>query len=132
MGYRKLYEAVGYLFHSIAFADKKITIPETNALTNAVKEKWVSIEKGRDAFGTDEAHYISITFDYLAESEMPVDESWEYFENYFNENKELFTPELKNLIYSTSHSIANATASISKSESDLLMHLKKLLNIKTT
>jgi hypothetical protein len=127
MGYRKLYEAVGYLFHSIAFADKKITIPETNALTNAVKEKWVSIEEGRDAFGTDEAHYITISFDFLAESEMPVDESWYYFENYYKENKEKFTPELKDVIYSTASSIASATASVNKSELIMLSHLKRLL-----
>jgi hypothetical protein len=127
MGYRKLYEAVGYLFHSIAFADKKITIPETNALTNAVKEKWVSIEEGRDAFGTDEAHYITISFDFLAESEMPVDESWDYFENYYKENKEKFTPELKDVIYSTASSIASATASVNKSELIMLSHLKRLL-----
>jgi hypothetical protein len=127
MGYRKLYEAVGYLFHSIAFADKKITIPETNALTNAVKEKWVSIEEGKDAFGTDEAHYITISFDFLAEVEMPVDESWDYFENYYKENKEKFTPELKNIIYSTANSIASATASVNKSELIMLSHLKRLL-----
>jgi hypothetical protein len=127
MGYRKLYEAVGYLFHSIAFADKKITIPETNALTNAVKEKWISIEEGRDAFGTDEAHYITISFDFLAESEMPVDESWDYFENYYKENKEKFTPELKDVIYSTASSIASATASVNKSELIMLSHLKRLL-----
>jgi hypothetical protein len=128
MGYRKLYEAVGYLFHSIAFADKKITMQETNALTNAVKEKWVSIEEGRDAFGTDEAHYISITFDFLADSEMPVDESWDYFETYYRENKEGFTPELKEIIYSTASSIASATASVNKSELIQLSHLKRLLS----
>lgn len=128
MGYRKLYEAVGYLFHSIAFADHKITVPETDALTKAVKQKWVSFEDGKDRFGTDEAHYITIAFDYLAEEEMPVDESWAFFENYYKENKEKFTPELKKLIYSTASSIASATASINKSELVMLSHLKRLLH----
>lgn len=59
---------------------------------------------------------------------MPVDESWDYFESYYKENKERFTPELKDIIYSTARSITSATSSINKPESILLSHLKRLLN----
>jgi hypothetical protein len=124
--HRKLYESLGYLMYSIAFADKKITPAEWKALISCVKEKWLGHDHTVDNYGTDAAHYISIGFDYLAEKQVPSQTAWHYFEHFYKEHTSMFSKEVRDLIVESADSIVKASHH-NKSEVERLAGLKKLL-----
>ena len=122
-----LYQQLGNLFYAIAAADATITSTEINELKRQVTEKWLPLENSVDAYGTDAAHYITISFDYLFEETMPeAQEMWENFEAFYNDNTELFTHELKYLIVDTAAAIANSFSGSNKAELYLLTQLTLL------
>lgn len=122
-----LYQQLGNLFYAIAAADATITKTEIDELKRQVSEKWLPLENSVDGYGTDAAHYITITFDYLVDETMPdVKESWDNFEAYYNDNTELFTNELKYLIADTAAAIANSFSGTNKAELHLLSQLTLL------
>lgn len=121
------YEQLGNLFYAIASADKSITSNEVNELKKQVTEKWLPLENTVDKYGSDAAHYITITFDYLFEERIADgQETWENFEAYYLDNKAIFTNDLKHHILETAAAIANAFSGANKAELYLLSQLTLL------
>lgn len=118
-----LYRHLGYLFYSIAAADKHINAAEIETLKHAVTEKWLAIDESTDEFGTDTAHYISIAFDYLTEVLPAADNAYKHFETYYNNHKEVFTPALKSTIMETALLISHSFAGSNKAELNILGRL---------
>ena len=87
----KLYENLGKLFYAIAAADKVIHKEEIKTLERIVKEDWVKVDDYKDQFGTDDAFYIEIMFDWMQENSPPAYQAFYEFKEFKEDNEQLFT-----------------------------------------
>ena len=122
------YEQLGNLFYSIAAADKYVAPEEIQKLKEAVQKEWVPLQNTTDEFGSDEAHYIFIEFEFQLEKKASAKETWESFRDYYKEHETLFTDDLRELIMKTSIAIADAFSGMNKSELTAIAQLRKLFN----
>ncbi|WP_299215300.1 hypothetical protein [uncultured Aquimarina sp.] len=118
------YQSLGKLFYAIAAADKVVRKSEYISLRNLVKSEWLAVDDLEDEFGADAAFQIEIVFDWLDYSELQAESSFNEFASFYKENKSLFTDRIKQLIWNTSNSIANAFSGKNKSELMMLGRLK--------
>ncbi len=130
--YQKIYEQLGNLFFAIAMADKEVRPREVERLKELVSREWVPLESSTDEFGTDAAHYIYISFDYLSETFTTAQEAFEMFAGYYTIHKQVFSDKLKNKILYTAREIAEAFRGINKAELLYLEQLNVLFGVKET
>lgn len=123
----KLYENLGKLFYAIAAADKVIHKEEIETLERIVREDWVKVDEIKDEFGTDEAFYIEIMFDWMQENSPPAYQSFYEFKDFKEENEKLFSPRIKDLTWKTATSIAASFDSENPAEQTMLSKLKEIL-----
>jgi len=125
----KFYQNLGKLFYAIAAADRKVREEEFNKLKELVKKEWLDVDIIEDAYNTDAAYQIEIIFDWLNEKEnLNAEACYQAFVNYKNEQPHLFTIDIKKIILSTAHAIANSFSGLNKSE--LIMLAKLDLELK--
>lgn len=122
------YQKMGELFYAIAAADKVVREEEYKTLKNMVLEKWKNLDDYEDPFHTDAAHQIEIVFDWFDYEQLDANDCFDSFADYKKENPKLFTPERKELIYSTADAIASSFAGKNKSEVLMLNKLKRVLD----
>ncbi|WP_299441356.1 hypothetical protein [uncultured Aquimarina sp.] len=118
------YQSLGKLFYAIAASDKIVRKTEYTSLRNLVKSEWLAVDDLEDEFGADAAFQIEIVFDWLDYSELNAEASFNDFASFFNENKSLFTNKIKQLIWKTANSIADAFSGKNKSELMMLGRLQ--------
>lgn len=126
INYRELYQALGYLFYSVAASDKKIADKETAKLQELVTKNWLTLEDSEDRFGMDNGHIISITYDLLTENAMPAEEAWENFKEFYELNRELFSMGIKDMVITTAEDIAKAYWHTNKTELNRIARLMLL------
>ena len=125
----KFYQNLGKLFYAIAAADKHVVISEFDKLKDIVKTQWLDMDPITDDYHTDAAYQIEIVFDWLNKEDNLNEQScFNDFVNYKNEQKHLFTKEIKKLIIKTAGAIASSFSGINKSE--LIMLAKLDLELK--
>ncbi|AXT51071.1 hypothetical protein D1818_09615 [Aquimarina sp. BL5] len=122
------YQNLGKLFYAIAAADKVVRTSEYVSLRNLVKSEWLAVDDLEDEFGADAAFQIEIVFDWLDYSALEAEASFNEFSSFYNNHKSLFTDRIKQLIWNTSNSIANAFSGKNKSELMMLGRLHIILN----
>ncbi|WP_298541359.1 hypothetical protein [uncultured Aquimarina sp.] len=118
------YQSLGKLFYAIAAADKVVRKSEYASLRGLVKSEWLAVDDLEDEFGADAAFQIEIVFDWLDYSALEAEASFNEFASFYKENKSLFTDRIKQLICSTSSSIASAFSGKNKSELMMLGRLQ--------
>ncbi|WP_378182761.1 hypothetical protein [Aquimarina sp. SS2-1] len=118
------YQNLGKLFYSIAAADKIVRKSEYLSLRNLVKSEWLAVDDLEDEFGADAAFQIEIVFDWLDYKELEAENCFNEFASFYKENTSLFTDRIKQLIWNTSNSIANAFSGKNKSELMMLGRLQ--------
>lgn len=123
----KLYENLGKLFYAIAAADNVIHEEEIETLERIVREDWVKVDDFKDEFGTDEAFYIEIMFDWMQENSPPAFQAFYEFKDFKEENEKLFTPQVKALTWKTAESIATSFEGKDPTEKTMLEKLKEIL-----
>src|SRR5690606_24541187 len=123
----KLYENLGKLFYAIAAADKVIHKEEIKTLERIVKEDWVKVDDYKDQFGTDDAFYIEIMFDWMQENSPPAYQAFYEFREFKEDNEQLFTPKVKELTWKTATSIATSFEGNDPVEQTMLSKLKEIL-----
>jgi hypothetical protein len=121
------YQKLGYLFYSIASADRRISQQEHDALQQIVKEDWLNLNDKTDAYGTDTAYQIQIIFDFLKEKEYHSESAYNIFNRYFKEHLHLFTDDVIDRIFHSSNRIADSLNGRNKSELQALARLHMLL-----
>lgn len=121
--YRELYQALGYLFYSVAASDKKIASKETVKLQELVTKNWLTLEDSEDKFGMDNGHIISITYEMLTENAMSAEEAWENFREFYELNRELFSGNIKDMLITTAEDIARTYWHTNKAELNRLARL---------
>ena len=122
------YTKIGMLFYAIAASDKVVRAEEINTLKKLVKEQWVPVDSATDMYGTDEAYQIEIVFDWLQENAPTADWAFKEFKDYKKEHHQLFTQNIKQLIWETADAIAASFAGKNKAELLMLSKLKILLS----
>ena len=117
------YQNLGKLFYAIAAVDKKVREEEFDKLKELVKKQWLNVDIIEDAYHTDAAYQIEIIFDWLNKEEnLDVQACYDDFVNYKNEQKHLFTKEVKVLL-KTAGAIAASFSGLNKSELIILAKL---------
>lgn len=127
INYQRIYEYAGYLFYAIAAADGAVKEAEIAAFNDLINKEWLPLEDSTDEFGTDSAHYISITFDNLLDRGVAPDEAFASFKSYFDDHHAAFTENIRKKIYDTAIAIARAFAGENKAESGYIKELRKMM-----
>ncbi len=118
------YQNLGKLFYAIAASDKVVRKSEYESLHNIVTSKWLKIEDLEDEFGMGAAFQIEIVFDWMDYEAPNAESCLKEFESYYKNHKSYFTKSIKQLIWETANSIADAFSGKNKSELMMLGRLK--------
>ncbi|MBI1343697.1 MAG: hypothetical protein GC171_12245 [Terrimonas sp.] len=125
----RFYKQLGNLFYAIAAADKKIRPEEKKTLNDEIQYSWKHYDESTDRFGSDRAFVIQYEFETMEEAFESAAHAFDAFENYFLENEKDFDPATRKRIFNSARHIAESVRKINHEELDLLVRLKKLLNI---
>ena len=125
MFYEELYAALGKLFYHLAGIDGKISPEEKEALEKCISKTWKPMEGSTDRYGLDRSYLINFSFEF-EETETVSENYFRSFENFYQENKSGFTPDIINNIMQTSKAIAEAYRGKNKKEKEVLNRLVKL------
>ncbi|NDV44743.1 hypothetical protein [Flagellimonas sediminis] len=112
----ELYQNLGKLFYAVAMADHSIHVKELEKLNELVHDIWLDMDTVEDGYGTDAAAQIETVFEWLLEYGKNADDVYEEFEQFYTENKPLFTPKIKQLTMSTARAIASSFSGSNKAE----------------
>lgn len=123
----ELYENLGKLFYAMAVVDGDVHIQEMGKLREFIRKYWLDVDAVEDEYGTDAAFQIDTVFDWLLEYKMDGEECFGKFQEFYETNKERFTPFIKVLILDTAHAMANAFSGKNKAELVLLAKLELFL-----
>ncbi len=129
MFYEELYTELGKLFYHLAAADGNVQTAEKEVLHKLIKTRWKPLEDSADQFGTDLANIIDFSFDYEA-SEIESENGLESFTNFYKQNKDDFTPAIKDKVFETARAIAEAYRGKSQQEKDVIESLQSLFKKK--
>ena len=121
------YQKLGYLFYSVAKADRTINEKEIDALHEMVKKEWLHLESTHDAFGTDAAFQIEIVFDWIRDNDIKAEKAFHAFEQYYKENPSMFDDEVVSKIVKTCKAIAVSFHGNNKAELASLHRMHALL-----
>ncbi len=121
------YQKLGYLFYSIAYADRKVSEPEKSTMLSMIVEDWLSLDETTDPYGTDSAYQIHILFDFLTEKGFDSENAYVIFERYFKNHMEVFDDDIIDRIFHTAERIAQSLNGRNKSEVLALTRLHLLL-----
>jgi len=121
------YQKMGELFYAVAASDKVVRKQEYDALKNLVQREWSSLDDYKDEFQSDAVYQMEIVFEWFEYEQMNGQDCFDNFAQYYKENKNLFTPGKKQLIWKTVNAIANAFSGKNKSEVIMLSQLLLLM-----
>lgn len=118
------YQKLGELFYALAAADQLVHSEEYKALTEVVIQEWKDFEKDHISGNICQMEVIFNWFDY---EKLDVKSCFQHFEDYKNENPDLFTSQRKMLIRKTANTIASSFSGKNKNELTMLAKLHLLL-----
>ncbi len=128
INHQQLYERLGNLFYAIAAADHSVRKTEEESLKEKINSIWVPMENSTDQFGTDRAHYIFISFDYLHAENADPEASFKQFEDFYRHHSAIMDDDVKKRILQTAEAIADSFSRVNKTELVYLDRLRKLLD----
>ena len=121
------YENLGRLFYAVAMVDGAVNTKEVIKLKTFIRKFWLDVDMVEDEYGTDAAFRIETVFDWMLDHEKNGMECFGKFQEFYEINKNKFTPFIKILILDTAHAMANAFAGKNKAELVLLTKLELIL-----
>ena len=120
------YQSLGELFYAIAAADKTVKAEEYEALLKMVMDEWKIYENVKDYYDESVGYQMEFVFKWFDYEHTNAQDCFENFCSYARQHPKLFTKNKINLIIKTAEAIANAFASVNKSELIMLARLKIL------
>lgn len=123
--YKVFFQKTGKILFAIAMADKKIAPQEYEALQIIIHEELKS-----SYLKEDEIRHITqlkYAFDWMIENPKKIDDILAEYKEFKNENRALFTTEIKDFIYKTANRIAGSFANKNKSELIVLAKIHLIL-----
>ena len=121
------YQNLGKLFYAIAAADKVIREEEVKKLKQIVNTEWLNFGGVKDKSETDAMRQIKIIFEQLAAQKQNPNDSMAEFKTFKKTNENLFTNDVKQLIWKTATAITTSFSGRNKSELILLAELGIIL-----
>ena len=121
------YRHLGYLFYAIAASDGTVMLKEFEVLKTRVKTNWLDIDKTQDDYGEDAGFQIEIVFDWADYQKLSSKQAFVKFKEFYLDHYQLFTKDIKGLIWRTAKDIAHVFYGPNKSELVILSKLKALL-----
>lgn len=121
------YQNLGKLFYAIAAADKVIREEEVKNLKHFVNTEWLNLGGVKDNSEVDAMRQIKITFEQLATQTQNPNDSMADFKLFKKANENLFTDDVKQLIWKTANAITKSFSGRNKSELILLAELGIIL-----
>lgn len=128
MRFQDFYTELGKLLYAIAKADGRVGNKEYDSLKKIVKEELVALEDSRDQYGTDNAYYTEMEFEFLEENFGDPNLAFESFIQFLDTHKTAFSPELKLLTSRISERIAKSEYGINHRERKYLEKLSTKMN----
>lgn len=122
------YHILGKLFYAVAFADKKVREKEVQTLQEYITTYWLDLDDLTDYMGADAASLIEVVFEGVQFFEESSSEMYDDFLIYKQEQPQLFTKEVNQLILETARAIAHSFSGVNKSELIILHQLEMELN----
>jgi hypothetical protein len=121
------YQNLGKLFYAIAAADKVIREVEVKKLKQIVNTEWLNLGGVKDKSEIDAMRQIKIMFAQLAAQTQNPNDCMAEFKAFKKTNENLFTDDVKQLIWKTASAIATSFSGRNKSELILLVELGIIL-----
>jgi hypothetical protein len=121
------YQNLGKLFYAIAAADKVIRIEEEKKLKQIVNTEWLNLGGVKDKLEIDAMRQIKIIFNQLGDQTQNPNDSIAEFKLFKKAHENLFTDDVKQLIWKTASAITTSFSGRNKSELILLAELGTIL-----
>jgi uncharacterized tellurite resistance protein B-like protein len=124
------YSNLGKLFYAIAAADKTVAEKEIKTLKQIVNTEWLNLDGPKDESEVDAMRNIKITFDQLNKQKQDAKTCLAEFKSFKESHADLFTENVKQLIWKTANAIASSFSRRNKSELVFISELATILNDK--
>jgi hypothetical protein len=124
MEIKKFYRELGKLIYAIAKADGTIQQEEVDMFRETLRIRLQPLEESMDDFGVDSAFYTELQFEAMLDETARMDEAFDSFMEYVEENKNHFTTEMKEATLLIINDIAKAYQGIIGAEQDLIDKVK--------
>jgi len=121
------YQKLGKLFYAIAAADKVISEEEVKKLKQLVNTEWLNLGGVKDKSEVDAMRQIKITFDQLTAQSQDPNDCMAEIKLFKEAHENLFTNDVKQLIWKTASAITASFSGRNKSELILLTKLGIIL-----
>lgn len=128
MRFQDFYSELGKLLYAIAKADGRVGEKEYDSLKTIVKEELLALEDSRDQYGTDNAYYTEMEFEFLEETFGDPNTAFNSFLDFLDTHRAAFSPELKLLTSRISERIAKSEYGINQKERKYLEKLFEKMN----
>jgi len=120
-------KAIGYVVYAVASADNHVALEEKKIAHDLINEHWTLLADNEDPFGVralDFVDKIIVSFD---EDHLDSEKAFDSFKKIFEEQKNDFTPEIKQFILDLCIKVGSAFNQMNKSELVLLSRIEMLL-----
>lgn len=120
-------KAIGYVVYAVASADNHVALEEKKIAHDLINEHWTLLADNEDPFGVralDFVDKIIVSFD---EDHLDSEKAFDSFKEIFEEQKNDFTPEIKQFILDLCIKVGSAFNQMNKSELVLLSRIEMLL-----
>lgn len=124
------YSNLGKLFYAIAAADKNVTDEEIKCLKQMINTDWLFLEGIKDKTEVNAMRQLKITFDQLRLQKQNARDCIAEFKLFKQMNENLFTDNIKQLIWKTANLMASSFARRNKSELVMIAELSNILQQK--
>jgi hypothetical protein len=127
MHLRNFYSELGKLLYAAADIDGTITEEEKKRILDIVKKELLPSEKKKDNFGTNDAFYTEMEFEFLDEQIADPITAFESFVNFVEDHKTAFSQSLLKTCLRATKEVAKAYRGTNKKEEHLINELVKSL-----
>ncbi|MDP3555965.1 MAG: hypothetical protein Q8T03_01250 [Bacteroidota bacterium] len=128
MEYEEFYSQLGMLLYAVADIDGVITPQEKNKLKSIIKDQLIPEDHHKDKYGTYDAYYAEMEFDFLDEEIGDAETAFTSFIDYVDNHYTAFDNKMIKLGIRVAEELANAYRGTNKKKRLLVKRLKK--NIK--
>lgn len=120
-------KALGYLVYAVASADKHVSEEEKKVVHDKLNEQWKVLADSEDPFGVRAMDMIDKMMIQMDGLQISSNDAFAEFGRIFEEQREQFTPEIRNFMIEICISTGSAFNRMNKSELVLLSRIEQML-----
>jgi hypothetical protein len=120
-------KAIGYVVYAVASADNHVALEEKKIAHDLINEHWTLLADNEDPFGVRSLDFVDKIIVSFDEDHLDSEKAFDSFKEIFEEQKNDFTPEIKQFILDLCIKVGSAFNQMNKSELVLLSRIEMLL-----